>query len=449
MTEGNPDNRLGTFSRVRLWLLVAAAGAVVALAGVCIWAEGKGYWYWAQGACVGILSLLVLTGADWWLQHRVKPVLSPDVETYYQALQYLLLVVAAGIIVVMGDAVRHDHWELGIVARAAGAGLLLAGGAFMIGVLLGFLFGFPSKADAETIRTGAQPSQSPFYNTNLQEVADWLTKLIVGASLVELSKFPPMLKQFGEYVASSVNPFHRGLYSPSPANAVVNLIYFWSCGILFGYIWTRYEMAVTAHPPDYDSEALARVDHWLNQPPGSKDDDARAAMMNAIKAASAGARMRIFLDAERYRRPATEDVNERSLPVFQALVEADSQEISHRNRGQYALALMGRKKDPKDPQADWTSALDLLNDAIRIRDGSREPNWREYELARAVCRIHLDDQFNEQQKSASEAQKSIRSDLDKIDDVPPEMRKLIDPVDATTQESAITAWQKLNLPSGG
>ncbi|HME00837.1 MAG TPA: hypothetical protein VKM93_26340, partial [Terriglobia bacterium] len=241
MAQRDPDNPSGTFSSVRLWLLVAAAGAVVALAGVCIWAEGKGYWYWAQGACVGILSLLVLAGVDWWLQHRMRPVLSPDIETYYQALQYLLLVVAAGIIVVMGDAVRHDHWELGIVARSAGAGLLLAGGAFMIGVLLGFLFGFPSRADAGTIRTGAQASQSPFYNTNLQEVADWLTKLIVGASLVELSKFPPMLKQFGEYVASSVNPFHRGLYSPSPANAVVNLIYFWSCGILFGYIWTRYE----------------------------------------------------------------------------------------------------------------------------------------------------------------------------------------------------------------
>ena len=138
-----------------------------------------------------------------------------------------------------------------------------------------------------------------------------------------------------------------------------------------------------------------------------------------------------------------------TLPVFQALVEADAQEIFHRNRGQYALALMGRKKDPNDPatsKADWSRALDLLTDAIRIRERSREPNWREHELARAICRIHLDIQFNQQpkQKSAAEAQKSIRADLDKIKDVPPEERDLIDPKDATTNESATTAWDKLN-----
>jgi hypothetical protein len=145
-------------------------------------------------------------------------------------------------------------------------------------------------------------------------------------------------------------------------------------------------------------------------------------------------------------------VNERSLPVFQALVEADAQEIFHRSRGQLALALMGKKKDPKDPAAskqDWSSALDLLNAAMRIRDRSREPNWREYELARAICRIHLDTQFDERQKSAAEVQKSIRADLDRSGVVPHDERKLIDPEDAATKKSAIATWEKLNPPSGG
>ena len=453
MTKHHFDNTLGTLSRVRPWLLVAAAGA---FAVVCIRAEELRQWYSAQGSCIGMLFLLALAGVGWWHQHRVERVLSPDAETYYQALQYLLLVVAAGIIVVMLDALRYQHWMHGIVARTAVGGTLMAGGAFMVGVLLGFSLGFPSRADAGTIRTGGQPSQSPlyntnplFYNTNLREVADWLTKLLVGASLVELAKFPAMIERFGTFVAKSLNP-----YDPSPATPTIILVYFWSCGILYGYIWTRFEIVTTSHLPDHDSEALAAVDRWLNQPPSSKDEEARLAMMNAIKAASAGAWAKIFLDAEKYRKPATEDVNERSLPVFQALVEADTQEIFHRNRGQYALALMGRKKDPNDPatsKADWSRALDLLNDAIRIRQRSREPDWREYELARAVCRIHLDVQFNEQvrQKTASEAQKSIRADLDKIADVPLEERKLIDPEDATTKESAITTWEKLNPTSGG
>lgn len=85
-----------------------------------------------------------------------------------------------------------------------------------------------------------------------------------------------------------------------------------------------------------------------------------------------------------------------------------------------------------------------MNDAIRIRIGTREPNWREYELARAVCRIHLDVQFNEQpkQKSASEVQQAVLLDLEKGKDVPLDERKLID------RDDVITAWQALNRQSG-
>jgi hypothetical protein len=466
MTKRDSDNTLHNFIHVRPWLLVAAAGA---LAVICIWAEEHTQWYLAEGACIGILFLLVLAGVDWWRQRRVKRVLSPDAETYYQALQYLLLALAIGIVAIMLGAIRYEHWQLGIVGKATGAGILFAGSAFMIGVFIGFLFGFPPAPSGSSSQTAGQTSgaQSPnpslpassgtagpqsrsvLENTNLREISDWLTKVIVGASLVELTKLPPLIERFAWFMAHGITD-----YKPSAAVALVILGYFWSCGLLYGYLWTRYEIAVTSQPADNDSEALAAVERWLNQPPSSKDEGARVAMINAIKAASAGARVKIFLDAEKYRKPATEDVNERSLPVFQALVEADAQEIFHRNRGQYALALMGRKKDPNDPatsKADWSRALDLLNDAIRIRERSREPDWREYELARAVCRIHLDVQFNElpKQKSASEAQKSIRADLDKIGDVPLEERKLIDPENATTQESAITTWEKLNPTSGG
>lgn len=466
MTKRDSENTLDTLTCVRPWLLVAVAGV---LAAVCIWAEGLKNWYLAQGACIGILFLLALAGLDSWRQRRARRVLPPDAETYYQALHYLLLVLAAGIIGVMINALRYEHWVHSIVAKTVGTGILFAGSAFIIGVLLGFLFGFPPASSGSSSQTPVQASgaqsekqglqgsngtaraqfRSVFQNTNLQEISDWLTKVIVGASLVELTKLPPLIERFAKFMANGINP-----YDPSAPVALVILGYFWSCGLLYGYQWTRYAIAVTSQPADNDSEALARVDRWLNQPLGPKDDDERVAMVNAIKVASAGARLKIFLDAEKYREPATEDVNERSLPIFQALVEADAQEIFHRNRGQYALALMGRKKDPNDPatsKADRSRALDLLNDAIRIRERSREPDWREYELARAVCRIQLDVQFNEQvrQKSAPEAQKSIRADLDKIGDVPLEQRKLIDPEDATTKESAITTWEKLNPTSGG
>jgi hypothetical protein len=465
MTRTDFYNTLSTRFRLGTWLLVAVAAA---LAVGCIWAEVCSQWYLSQGACIGLLFLLLVVGADWWRQHRPQRVLSAEGETYYQVLQYLLLVLAVGVIGVMINALRYDHWMDGIVAKTAGVGILFAGSNFIIGVLLGFLFGFPPAASGtssqpahQTPGTQSQNQRPPgsngsakpqslsaFQNTNLQEISDWLTKVIVGASLVELTKLPPLLKQFAEFMAIGINP-----HDPSAPVALVIMGYFWSCGLLYGYMWTRYEIAVTSPRTDNDLETLSAVDSWLNQPPSSKDDEARMAMINAIKASSAGATMRIFLDAEKYRKSATESVNARSLPVFQALVEADSQEIFHRYRGQYALALMGRKKDPNDPatsNADWSRALDLLNDAIRIRDRSREPDWRAYELARAVCRIHLDVQFNQQpkQKSGSEAQKSIREDLGRAGDVPLAERRLIDPEDAITKEGAITTWEKLNPTSG-
>jgi hypothetical protein len=463
VTQRDSDNTLGTRSRVTPWLLVAGAGA---LAIVCVRAEELREWFLAQGSYIGVLFLLALAAVDWWRQHRVKRVVSPAAATYYQALQYLLLVIAAGIVGVIVNAVRYDHWVYGIVAKTAGVGILFAGSAFIVGALLGFLFGFPpapSSSSPGVQTSGAQPKSqglpasngtagpppsSVFQNTNLQEISDWLTKVIVGASLVELTKLPPALDQFVTYIAIGINP-----YDPSGPVALFILVYFWSCGLLYGYLWTRFEIVTDAHPPDHDSEALAAVGRWLSQPPSPKDEEDRAAMMNSIKAASVGARMKIFLDAEKHRQTSTEDVNARALPVFQALVEGDIQEIFHRNRGQFALALMGRKKDPKDPvtsKGDWSRALDLLNDAIRIRDRFREPDWREYELARAVCRIHLDAQFNQQpkQKTAPEALKTIQADLDRSAAVPPEGRKLIDSEDATTKESAITTWQKLNPTSG-
>ena len=160
--------------------------------------------------------------------------------------------------------------------------------------------------------------------------------------------------------------------------------------------------------------------------------------MNAVKSASTAAKVRIFLRTEQHRRSSEEDANERSLPIFQELVEADTQEVFHRNRSQFAFALMGRKKDPKNPAADWNRALDLLNDAIRIRDRSRDKGWRDYELARTICQIHLDANFNKDPKQPSDAaeRQSIRADLDIAGDAREAALKV--------EKDLIDEWEKLN-----
>jgi hypothetical protein len=515
MANDNRHGTLGSFSRLTPWLLIAAAGvlagvciwaekqanwylvhgtfigilfllavvgviwwreyhlepkvlliaAASVLAGVCIWAEKQENWALAQGAFIGVLFLLAVAGVDWWRKHKEKRPFPPELAVLHQALEYLLLAFAVGIVAVMIVAVGAERWQRHLVAKSLGTGILFAGGVFAVGALFGFLFGFPAATgtsapqaagptprapqQGQTIQAASGPAAphatTGFENTNLREISDWLTKIIVGAGLVELTKLPPQVQKLAWFMAFYTDPPQLPQEQPPQAVALAILAYFSACGVLFGYVWTLFESRSTLYSPNRDAEAFERVGRWLKQSPGPNDDSDLAAMTNAIKAASAGAQMRILLDAEQHRSAGTEDAIARSLPVFQALVEADPDEVFHRNRSQYALALTGRKKDdPKASEGDWRSALDLLNDAIRIRERSREPNWHQYEFARAVCRIHLDEQFNQQQKSTPEAQSSIRADLDKSSDVSDTLKRIIDPNDPTTKEGATTTWRRIN-----
>jgi hypothetical protein len=401
--EWNLDRTLNSLPRVGPWLLLALSTVLV---GVCVRAEERSLWFRAQASLAAILTLLGLVAWNYWRSQGEKSAFPPEVASYQQTLRKLMLFVIMGIMAVLFNAIRHEHWMQGLVSRAVGFGILIAGSAFIVGVLFGFLFGFPGRystsrssgsqaasqsSSDQSVASGRQ-SRSFLYNTNLEEISDWLTKVIPGASLVELNKLPPLIFKLSEYMAKAVEP-QNGLNSTSiPYNAPVTtaiLGYFSCCGLLYGYIYTKYEETETSQEPYDDAPAVDAVDRWLHQPPGPNDNQARVDMMNAIKAASTATKVRIFLQAENYRKASTEDVNERSLPIFQALVEADTQEVFHRNRSQYAFALMGRKKDPKNPDDDWRRALDLLHDAIRIRDQSRDPGWQEYEEARDACERHL------------------------------------------------------------
>jgi len=264
MANDNREGTVGIFSQLIPWLLIAA---VAALACVCVWAEAHAKLYVAQGTYIGILFLLVLAGVDWWHEHGEKRVVPPELVTLYQALKYLLLAFAIGVIAIMVVAAGIDRWDQGIVARSAGTGILFAGGTFAIGVLFGFLFGFPPAPSSgapqasaqslgalpqgQTVQAGgalaAKHSMSVFQNTNLHEISDWLTKVIVGAGLVDLTRLPPQVRKLAEFMAAYTDPG-----KPSPAVALAIMAYFSSCGVLFGYVWTRFEF-IASRLPDHDA----------------------------------------------------------------------------------------------------------------------------------------------------------------------------------------------------
>ncbi len=75
-----------------------------------------------------------------------------------------------------------------------------SGAAFFIGTIMGFIFGFPKA------RTKGMSASGYGDNTNLEEVSDWLTKIIVGIGISQFTKLVALISTFGETVARSMTP---------------------------------------------------------------------------------------------------------------------------------------------------------------------------------------------------------------------------------------------------
>ena len=112
------------------------------------------------------------------------------------------------------------------IGVTAGHGLayLWAMGCIAAGALIGFLFGVPRANPA------ADTGQF-LHNTNVEAVSDWLTKILVGVSLVNLQT----IGAFVDRLAADLGP---ALGAPK-AFATGLIVYFFVIGIIQGYLLTR------------------------------------------------------------------------------------------------------------------------------------------------------------------------------------------------------------------
>ncbi len=119
--------------------------------------------------------------------------------------------------------------------------LMIACASLVFFGLLGFLFGIPlSPEQAKSKDSGNQNTSEPRKdssdykrNTSLEQVSDWLTKIIVGVGLTQLNNIPPKFIELARYLAA-------GIGGESHANFVLPLIiYFGVVGFVLAYIVTR------------------------------------------------------------------------------------------------------------------------------------------------------------------------------------------------------------------
>lgn len=126
-------------------------------------------------------------------------------------------------------------------------GLLLttAAGSLAAGIAFGFLFGVP-KADPEKTTGRYLP------NTSLEQISDWLTKLIIGATLVQLGAIGSALGSFFQDVAGSMG---------TGVNAVIPgaiAIYFAVLGFMGSWLLTRLRLARAFSVADQALATLTR-----------------------------------------------------------------------------------------------------------------------------------------------------------------------------------------------
>ncbi len=130
--------------------------------------------------------------------------------------------------------------------KIPGPGYLWALACLGAGSLLGIVFGIPRSASQPQERSqSSEPDLQA--NTNMEQISDWLTKLLVGAGLVELRELPQAIDSAAHYMAPALmsNPAAGAEQMTSIAAAI--LIYFSVEGFIGGYIFTRVYFVIVLH----------------------------------------------------------------------------------------------------------------------------------------------------------------------------------------------------------
>jgi hypothetical protein len=150
-----------------------------------------------------------------------------------------LAAASVGVVAIVLFAVQFDGRQIASVIAMA---LALAGASWIAGALLGFLFGIPRSVVAHASiapRDDAGPTATPeprYYrpNTNLEEISDWLTKIIVGIGLVQIGRATSALGRF----ANSIGPA-LGDGPDSPGFGLTIVVFYAILGFLVSYLWTQ------------------------------------------------------------------------------------------------------------------------------------------------------------------------------------------------------------------
>jgi len=339
-------------------------------------------------------------------------------------------------------------------AEVLGVALLTAAASFAAGALLGFLFGIPRSVRAQGGEKATDKAKEPLAaavaesqfapNTNLEQISDWLTKILVGVGLVQIHAAGDALDD----LAGGLAP---GLGNQGESVAIALMVSFSIAGFVSAYLFTRlrlqsaFELAgvireAVKQRANTETSALALVHKQLDPvgdgapPPG--------ALAEALKSATRGIRSQAFYLARDQRRANWLEGDRRlvaqTIPVFEALIACDTENRFHRNHGELGYAL----KDQAEP--NFQQAKAALERAISIRPEGQAKRFWPYEFNLAYCEIELDAVgFKSNRRSFPDLVARVVSYLQ----IPAQVqsgREAIKGEGETMERNPVPAWIELN-----
>lgn len=294
------------------------------------------------------------------------------------AMRVLAIAGAAGAIVIIAYAAQAQSWSS--IFSAAASGLIIAGASLVLGGLIGFLFGIP-----KTLQTKERPRENekeetpgeknkssalPYVsNTNLEEISDWLTKILVGVGLTQLITLPAKLQNVGQLLAPAF-----GNFPSSSVFAIGVLIYFALCGFFMGYLWVRLVLPKLQIQTDLESAAaLAEKEGYKMGDEGFLDKINRALAVSepvksvdgALALETPSARYALWVDDRPENNERERALLETVLKLkFTNVLDTDAAlDEMGKDRKKYRVVIsdMGR---PPDPRAGYTLLDRMRNEGF-------------------------------------------------------------------------------------
>jgi hypothetical protein len=234
-----------------------------------------------QPVVAGIGALITLYGFSLFFLRSQVGKKHPDVAP----ILVLILIALCGGFFLIGGAVSFaptsDSAARESCFRAAiGWGLAY----FSSGFLGGFLFGIPRVLQRDGAQAPRTDSSSLDYqqrvNTNLEDISDWLTKIIVGLGLVQLRTVPVYLHKASVWMAQSFSVDHSKNAADAASFASAFIVFFAIVGFVGGYLLTRLFLAGAFRRADTTQSVT------VTEEAGKKTEDLSISQINRFRRAS-------------------------------------------------------------------------------------------------------------------------------------------------------------------